>query len=108
MSIADRYAYVPFVGLFIMLTWGALTIIKKHFSSRIILIIPLLIITGLTIVAHRQVKYWQNTLTLFSHALDVTQNNLIAHSNVAGELLMQNKANEAMLHCKKGSFIKSI
>ena len=100
-AMADRYAYVPFVGLFIMLTWGALAIIKKHFSSRIILIIPLLIITGLTIVAHRQVKYWQNTFTLFSHALDVTQNNAFAHSNVAGQLLMQNKVNEAMLHCEK-------
>ncbi|MGA3279911.1 MAG: tetratricopeptide repeat protein [Smithella sp.] len=100
-AMADRYAYVPFVGLFIMLTWGALAIIKKHFSSRTILIIPLLIITGLTIVAHRQVKYWQNTFTLFSHALDVTQNNTLAHSSVAGQLLMQNKVNEAMLHCEK-------
>ncbi|MFZ1982139.1 MAG: tetratricopeptide repeat protein [Smithella sp.] len=100
-AMADRYAYVPFIGLFIMLTWGALAIIRKHFSSRIILIIPLLIITGLTIVAHRQVKYWQNTFTLFSHALDVTQNNAFAHSSVAGQLLMQNKVNEAMLHCEK-------
>jgi tetratricopeptide (TPR) repeat protein len=100
-AMADRYAYVPFVGLFIMLTWGAFDIMRKHFSSRIILIIPLLIITGLTIVAHRQVKYWQNTFTLFSRDLDVTQNNAFAHSNVAGELLMENKVNEAMFHCEK-------
>ena len=83
------------------MTWGSFDLMRKHFSSRIILIIPLLIITGLTIVAHRQVKYWENTYTLFSHALDVTQNNAFAHSNVAGELLMQNKVNEAMLHCEK-------
>jgi protein O-mannosyl-transferase len=100
-AMADRYAYIPFIGLFIMLTWGAFDIIKKHFSSRIIIIIPLLIISGLTIAAHQQVKYWQNTFTLFSHALDVTQNNAFAHSNVAGELLMQNKVDEAMLHCEK-------
>ncbi|HUN54594.1 MAG TPA: tetratricopeptide repeat protein [Smithella sp.] len=99
-ALADRYAYVPLVGLFIMLTWGAFDIIKKHFSSRIILIISLLIITGLAIAAHRQVKYWQNTFTLFSHALDVTQNNAFAHSSVAGQLLMQNKVDEAMRHCE--------
>jgi tetratricopeptide (TPR) repeat protein len=100
-AMADRYAYVPFIGLFIMLTWGAFDILKKYFSSRITLIIALSIIVGLTIVAKRQIQYWQNTFTLFSHALDVTQNNSVAQSNVAGELLMQNKVSEAMIHCEK-------
>jgi tetratricopeptide (TPR) repeat protein len=100
-AMADRYAYVPFIGLFIMLTWGTFDILKKYFSSKIILIIALSIIVGLTIIAKRQVQYWQNTLTLFNHALDVTRNNSVAHSIVAGELLTQNKASEAMIHCKK-------
>jgi tetratricopeptide (TPR) repeat protein len=100
-AMADRYAYVPFIGLFIMLTWGAFDILKRYFSSKTTLIIALSIIVGLTIVAKRQVQYWQNTLTLFDHALDVTRNNSVAHSIVAGELLMQNKVSEAMIHCKK-------
>ena len=100
-AMADRYAYVPFIGLFIMLTWGAFDVLKKYFSSRITLIIALSIIVGLTIVAKRQVQYWQNTLTLFNHALTVTRNNSVAHSVVAGDLLMQNKVNEARIHCEK-------
>jgi len=100
-AMADRYAYVPFIGLFIMLTWGAFDVLKKYFSSRITLIIALSIIVGLTIVAKRQVQYWQNTLTLFNHDLTVTRNNSVAHSIVAGDLLMQNKVNEARIHCEK-------
>ena len=100
-AMADRYAYVPFIGLFIMLTLGTFDILKKYISSKIILIIVLSIIVSLTIIAKRQVQYWQNTLTLFNHVLDVTRNNSVAHSVVAGELLMQNKVSEAMTHCKK-------
>jgi len=100
-AMADRYAYIPFIGLFIMLTWGTFDILKKYFSSKITLIIALSVIVALTIASRRQVQYWQNTFTLFSHALNVTQNNYVAHSNVAGELLMQNKVNEAIIHCEK-------
>jgi tetratricopeptide (TPR) repeat protein len=46
------------------------------------------------------VQYWQNTFSLFNHAVNVTENNSIAHSNLAGELLKQNKVKEAMHHCQ--------
>ena len=100
-AMADRYAYVAFIGLFIMLTWGASDILRKYLSSGIILAIALSVIISMTIVAHGQVKYWQDTFTLFSRALAVTKNNAVAHSNVAGELLVQNKVDEAMVHCEK-------
>jgi tetratricopeptide (TPR) repeat protein len=100
-AMADRYAYIPFIGLFIILTWGLSDVLKKRFSLKITSIAVLSITIGLTIVSCRQVQYWHNTFTLFSHALNVTQNNSVAHSNVAGELLMQGRANEAMIHCEK-------
>jgi tetratricopeptide (TPR) repeat protein len=100
-AMADRYAYIPFIGLFIMLSWGIFDILNKKVSVTLNIIIAILIIIGLTVITHRQVQYWENTLTLFSHAVAVTKNNAVAHSNVAGELLVQNKVDEAMVHCEK-------
>lgn len=100
-SMADRYAYVPLIGLFLMLAWGMGDILKKRISVKYTIIIAALMIFGLTITTYHQIKYWKDTLTLFSHAVDVTKNNAFAHSNVAGELLVQGDIDEAMVHLEK-------
>jgi tetratricopeptide (TPR) repeat protein len=99
-SMADRYAYIPFIGLFVMLVWGMGHVLKKIFPTKVVAIISGMILVALIIVSHYQVQYWQNTFTLFKHAVNVTENNPIAQSNLAGELLIQNKAKEAMQHCQ--------
>jgi len=100
-SMADRYAYVPLIGIFIGLIWGAGDIIKKRKLKIIPAAFALLMILILTITACFQVRYWKDTLALFSRAVSVTENNAFAHSNVAGELLVQNRTDEAMVHCEK-------
>ena len=100
-SMADRYAYVPLIGLFISLTWGAGDILKEGKLKIIPAVFALIIIFLLTITACFQVKYWKDTLALFSHAVNVTKNNAFAHSNVAGELLVQNRIDEATVHLEK-------
>jgi tetratricopeptide (TPR) repeat protein len=59
-----------------------------------------MILIILTIVSCYQVRYWQNNFTLFNHAVNVTDNNFLAHSSLAGELIKQNKIIEAMHHCQ--------
>jgi tetratricopeptide (TPR) repeat protein len=101
-SMADRYAYIPFIGLFMMIVWGMGYVFKKIFSAKVIAGISGAILVALIIVSCHQVRYWQNTFTLFSHAVKVTRNNAIAHRILADELINQNKLKEAMHHCEIG------
>jgi Flp pilus assembly protein TadD len=103
-SLADRYTYVPLIGLFIALVWGANPLCnsgqRSPHSSPLIAIgagLVLLVCAGLTI---RQVRHWRNSETLFRHTLAVTQNNAVAHVNLASSLLDQNRFAEAVEHCQ--------
>jgi tetratricopeptide (TPR) repeat protein len=97
-SMADRYAYIPFIGLFVMIVWGMGDVFKKIFSTKVVVIISGMTLVALIIVSYHQVQYWQNTFTLFNHVVNVTENNSIAHNNLACELIKQNKVTEAMHH----------
>ena len=82
-AFADRYTYIPYIGLFIMIAWGLPEFLSKWPQRKIALGLSMVIIlTTLGICAHRQVSFWNNSFTLFSHAIEVTQNNYIAHNNL--------------------------
>ncbi len=100
-AMADRYAYVPYIGLFLMLVWGGFEVLRNRFSTRTIAVAAILCVIALAFVSHRQVFFWKDTLTLFSRALDVTENNAFAHSNVAGALILKNDIDKALYHCEK-------
>ncbi len=97
-AMADRYAYIPLIGLFIIAAWGMTDILKKYLSPKIIALTAGVVITTLLILTNFQVKYWENNITLFEHALKVTKFNFFAHIGLAGELLKQNKIEEAIKH----------
>ncbi len=89
-SYADRYTYIPYIGLFIMIAWGLPELFSKWRQRKIALGISMVIVlTAFGIFAYRQVSYWKNSFTLFTHALEVTQNNYIAYCSLGvayGEL----------------------
>ena len=99
-SMADRYAYIPLIGLFVMTAWGMGYVFRKIFTTKVLAIISGMILVVLIIISCYQVRYWKNNLTLFNHAVAVTKDNVAAHSNIAGELIMQNKVKEALHHCQ--------
>jgi hypothetical protein len=85
-AYADRYTYIPYIGLFVMLTWGLPQLLSKWISAspqrKIALgLSMILILTTLGICTHRQTSYWKNSITLFSHVLEVTENNYVAYNN---------------------------
>ncbi|MDR3698537.1 MAG: tetratricopeptide repeat protein [Candidatus Sulfopaludibacter sp.] len=88
-SSADRYMYVPMVGLGIMLAWGA-----SH-APRFAAIGVLAVCAVLT---WRQLSYWRDTETLFQHAADVTTGNYLAHNNLGEYYLTHNRNQQAALH----------
>lgn len=98
-SMADRYAYIPFIGLFFMLSHGISLIIHKLATIKHVLILLCFIwISGYIPVSIFQVKKWENSISLFNHALEVTTNNYVIHKNIANTLISQGKIDEAMEH----------
>jgi Flp pilus assembly protein TadD len=82
-AYADRYSYIPYIGLFIIIAWGLPELLSKWPQRKIALGLSMVIaLTTLGICAHRQVSFWNNNLTLFSHAIEVTQNNYLAYNNL--------------------------
>lgn len=83
-SYADRFTYVPFVGLFMIIAWGLPDILRRIPHRNVVLgSLMSVVLMLLVIMAHRQVSYWRNSVTLFSHAIDATHNNALAYQNRA-------------------------
>jgi tetratricopeptide (TPR) repeat protein len=98
-AMADRFAYVPLIGLFIMVVWGlgdwaALRgrWLREYGSFGF----AALVLAGCALLTSRQLSYWQNTTTLFEHALQVTSNNSCAHFSLGNELADEGKTQQAM------------
>jgi tetratricopeptide (TPR) repeat protein len=80
-AMADRYTYIPMIGLFIIVAWGVPDILRKwKYRKEILLASSALSILCLSIITWTQVGYWRNSITLFDHALKVTDNNWLAYS----------------------------
>ncbi len=79
---ADRYTYLPLIGLFIMATWGISELSKNwRYRKEVLFTSSTAALVCLSIVTWAQVRYWQNSITLFEHALKVTDNNYTAYYN---------------------------
>lgn len=98
-SMADRYTYVPLIGLFILMAWGVPEMIAKWRRKKMGLnLLAVALLPVLMLISWRQVKYWENDITLYRHALDVTEKNHFAHNNLGLVLAAQGKPDEAMGH----------
>jgi len=95
-AYADRYTYVPLIGIFLAAAWGA----QEWVSSRPRRLAATSIVLGVALVAcgwltHRQLQHWENGETLLRHALAVTEKNYLAHHNLAYLLAATNRLDEA-------------
>jgi tetratricopeptide (TPR) repeat protein len=94
---ADRYTYLPQIGLYIALTWGVadLTALYRHRRATLSTA-AILVIAALSSCAWVQTSYWRDSETLFRHALSVTKNNDVAENNLGIVFLGQGKLDEAI------------
>jgi tetratricopeptide (TPR) repeat protein len=105
-AMADRYAYIPLIGIFVMLVWGAADLADaRHLGLTPRLVPAALILLALSVTTHRQLGYWSNSLDLWTHALAVTDDNFIAQDNVGGALLLLGKPDQAYPHFQAASQI---
>jgi tetratricopeptide (TPR) repeat protein len=97
-AMADRFAYIPFIGLFVAVVWAAGAIVAKY---RIPAVWPatvagcLLLILGC--LTYRQLGYWHDDETLWRYTLSVTQQNYMAHDNLALALAKEGRSDEAVV-----------
>ncbi len=101
-SMADRYSYVPLIGLFIMLTWSAAELAKaKHYPKGALATAGILIVLLLSVCTVFQIRHWQNGVTLFARAIDVTGGNYVAYNNFGMALDRAGKVDEAIEQWKQ-------
>ena len=95
-SMADRYSYLPSIGLLIALVWG-MAEWSRGWSKREYVVTGATVaaVAGCLIATRGQVQYWRNTETLFQHALRVTHSNYLAHHNLGTQLEKEGRLQEA-------------
>lgn len=98
-AMADRYAYIPFLGLFALLVWLAADLSAQHPMIRQCLVgAGVITLCCYIYITSIQLRYWRDSYTLFSHALDVTPDNGIAEDNLGEALYNDGRPALAMQH----------
>jgi tetratricopeptide (TPR) repeat protein len=106
-SLADRYTYVPLIGIFIMAAWGLPDLLHgRRFSRVACAAAATAAIAACGLLTLRQLRYWQDSLTLFRHALAVTRDNYVAHVNIGMALAEQGQDDEALAHVAEAVRVK--
>ena len=94
--MADRYAYVPLIGIFVMAVWLATDFADKKHLSTVLRVIPAAcIILALSIVCHRQIGYWRDSITVWTHTLEFTEHNYMAEDNLGEALAHLHRTDES-------------
>ncbi len=98
-AMADRYAYLPFIGLFIMICWTVSELAaKRHVPLRVLAGVSVALLLALAVVARNQLDYWSDNVTLWTHAAEVTPINSTAQSSLGSARLEKKQYGEALQH----------
>lgn len=108
-AMADRYAYLPLLGVFIMICWGISDFVRdKRLPQTLLPALSCVVILALAIVAHRQIGYWADNVTLWAHTVEVTGPNYVAQDDLGGALMTQNRLEEAIGHFREAAAIHPV
>ncbi|MCE5250892.1 tetratricopeptide repeat protein [bacterium] len=98
-AMADRYTYIPIVGIFIIAAWGVPELMRKfRFPGIIIPVMAGVILLASAERAWVQTGYWHDCDMLYRHALEVTDGNYLAHNNLGAYLIEKKNYEEAIGH----------
>jgi len=105
-SMADRYAYVPLIGIFIIVAWGLSELIAKwRHKDKVLTVVAGICIPILMVITWNQVSHWKNGITIFTHAIEVTDKKhptfAVAYYNLGNALLTVGKTEESIPHYKE-------
>src|SRR5437899_4027780 len=99
---ADRYTYLPQIGLYLIATWTIADLsVAWRYRRQILVVAAAIVIAALTCLAWIQDTYWRDSETLWTHTLAVTSHNDVAHANLAAVLLGRDRIDEAITHSEE-------
>ncbi len=100
--MADRYSYLPIIGLFIMVSWVVPDVLGLFlWGRRAMPILAAATLSACVVLSTRQVGYWRNSYTLFQHTIEVTKNNTLAHLNLGAYCMKLGRMDEADGHFRE-------
>jgi protein O-mannosyl-transferase len=106
-AMADRWLYIPNIGIFIIIAYGIPELFSHFFRKKFLLgITGGLFLLTLAVLAWVQVGYWRDDVKLYQHALDATSRNSVAHNNLGLAMQTQGKHEEAIKHFTEALRIK--
>jgi len=106
-AVADRFTYLSSIGVFLVVAWAFYDLLKNYRYKNLVGALSATAVLGaFAVTSHLQVGYWQNSNTLFEHALKVNKDNYVAHSSLAYVLCEQGKRDEAIAHYYQSLSIK--
>jgi tetratricopeptide (TPR) repeat protein len=106
-AMADRYAYIAFIGLFLMITWTVADWAQaRQISARWLAIPAVCCLLALGTLTYRQVGYWHDTSSFWLRTLALTQDNYVAQNNLGEFLLNQGRTEEAAAHFRSALAIR--
>ena len=106
-AIADRYAYVPLIGIFVMAVWGAADLADARqlsFRSRVKVAAVVMAIFSLFTVD--QLSYWRSAVDIWAHTVEVTKDNFQGEQNLGAALLATDQYEEALPHFIKAAKLR--
>ena len=106
-AMADRYGYLPLIGLFVMIVWASAEWAGAyHLSEKFLAAAGIAVLLALSAVTHRQLSYWHDDFTLWAHALAVVPNNYVAENNFANALASQGRYDDAITHFRAAAALE--
>jgi tetratricopeptide (TPR) repeat protein len=105
-AMADRYTYLPMLGLQLALLWTLREVALHSTLRRFVPVAVALMLAGCAVRTWHQLGVWQNSNTLYKHALAVTKDNYLVHSYLATTLLNEGRFDEAGFHFRRAIEIK--
>jgi Flp pilus assembly protein TadD len=101
-SIADRYTYIPLIGIFIMIAWEAPVLLGSwRLRQQTVVTASTVVIVTLAALTWVQIGYWKTHESLFRHALSVTTDNCLAHNSLADYLIRKDDLDGAEFHLQE-------
>ena len=103
-AMADRYMYVPMIGLTLIVAWGVFEV--KAIPRSLLRIAAIVLVAGMGAGTFVQAGYWHDSAALYRHAIDVTEHNWVAHTNLAVVLANQGRIDDAISEYRQALEIK--
>jgi tetratricopeptide (TPR) repeat protein len=103
-AMADRYAYLSFLGLFVMICWGVADWAQSHrIAPSWLASASLAVLVALAAGTYHQAAYWSDNVTLWSHSLQVTDDNFLAEDCLGGAFLERGQLEESIPHFRRAA-----